>query len=186
MLKQKEWVEVIVAKTGCTKKDAKIVYDYVFDSIKEKVMIDDSIKIQGFGVFKLRKTANKEQINLLTGKPEIVAEHNVVTFKPYFELEAKPEAIEIENEDVVEEVPPVVEEVKPVEPEPVKEEYMWIFNSRIYNTEQMVQILVEKTDLEESDVSESLNVVLSSMKKSGKKICEVKEEDDTFDFIILK
>ena len=31
MLKQKEWIEIIVAKTGCTKKEAKVYYDCVFD-----------------------------------------------------------------------------------------------------------------------------------------------------------
>ena len=85
MLKQKEWIDVIVAKTGCTKKEAKVFYDCVFDYMKEQISPEEAIKIQGFGVLKLRKTAAKEQINLITGKPEIVPEHNVVTFKPYFE-----------------------------------------------------------------------------------------------------
>ena len=79
MLKQKEWIDVIVARTGCSKKEAKVFYDCVFDYMREQISPEEQIKIQGFGVFKLRKTAAKEQINLITGQPEIVPEHNVVT-----------------------------------------------------------------------------------------------------------
>ena len=121
MLKQKHWIEVIVAKTGCTKKDAKMFYDCVFDYMREQISPEELIKISGFGVLKLRKTAAKEQINLVTGKAEIVPEHYVVTFRPYFEIDPKPEAIEVEDEDLVVEETPVVEE-SPVAEEEVVEE----------------------------------------------------------------
>ena len=100
MLKQKEWIDVIVEKTGCTKKEAKVMYDCVFDYMREQISPEELIKISGFGVLKIRKTAPKEQINLITGKPEIVPEHNVVTFRPYFEIDPKPEAIDMEDEDL--------------------------------------------------------------------------------------
>lgn len=100
MLKQKEWIDVIVEKTGCSRKEAKVMYDCVFDYMREQISPEELIKISGFGVLKLRKTAPKEQINLITGKPEIVPEHNVVTFRPYFEIDPKPEAIDMEDEDV--------------------------------------------------------------------------------------
>ena len=121
MLKQKEWIEVIVAKTGCTKKDAKMFYDCVFDYMREQISPEELIKISGFGVLKLRKTAAKEQINLVTGRPEIVPEHYVITFRPYFEIDPKPEAIEVEDEDLVVEEAPVVEETPVVEEEVVEE-----------------------------------------------------------------
>ena len=56
MLKQKEWIDVIVTKTGCTKKEAKLIYDCMFEYIKEQISEETPIKIPGFGVFKLRKT----------------------------------------------------------------------------------------------------------------------------------
>ena len=34
MLKQKEWIDVIVAKTGFTNKEAKVFYDCVFDYLR--------------------------------------------------------------------------------------------------------------------------------------------------------
>lgn len=103
MLKQKEWIDIIVAKTNCSKKEAKVFYDAVFSGIKEGLVANETIKIAGLGIFKLRKTAAKEQINLVTKQAEIVPEHNVITFKPYFEIDPKPEAIEIES-DVTEAV----------------------------------------------------------------------------------
>lgn len=99
MLKQKEWIDIIVAKTNCSKKEAKLYYDAVFDGIKEGLIANETIKIAGLGIFKLRKTAAKEQINLVTKQAEIVPEHNVITFKPYFEVDPKPEAIEIESDE---------------------------------------------------------------------------------------
>ena len=256
MLKQKEWIDVIVAKTGCTKKEAKVFYDCVFDYMREQISPEEVIKISGFGVLKLRKTAAKEQINLVTGKAEIVPEHNVVTFKPYFEIDPKPEAIDVEddyvteengevdvvvpvvdveeeNEDVeeseevveevaeetveetpaeeevteetVEETPaeeetPVEEEVTeetveetPAEEEaPVEEEveeddgFSWVVGGKPCSTKEMKAMLTEKTQLSEADVDTAMNVVKENMKKSGKNTCEIKEENDTFDFVITK
>ena len=186
MLKQKEWIDVIVAKTGCTKKEAKIFYDCVFDYMKEQISPEEAIKIQGFGVLKLRKTAAKEQINLITGKPEIVPEHNVVTFKPYFEIDPKPEAIEVEDEDIVVEA---VEETPVVEEAPVVEEednFVWVFEGKTWNSSHMKQLFKQKTDLPEDQILASLNVVKANMSKLGKTTCEVKEENESFDFVIIK
>ena len=185
MQKQKEWIDVIVAKTGCTKKEAKVFYDSVFDSIREQISPEEAVKIQGFGVLKLRKTAAKEQINLITGKPEIVPEHNVITFKPYFEIDPKPEAIEIEDEDVV---------VAPVEEAPVAEEapvvekdgLVWVIDGKECTTCVVRKLLQDKTALSNEDVESALRVVKDNMTKVGKHVCEVKEEEETFDFIIVK
>ena len=213
MLKQKEWIDVIVAKTGCSKKEAKVFYDCVFDYMREQISPEEVIKIAGFGVFKLRKTAAKEQINLVTGQAEIVPEHNVVTFKPYFEIDPKPEAIEVEDDDVVVENPvvedvvvseDVVEEIvkeevieedvkEDVVEEDVKEEVVeeddkcvWVYNGKSYSTSDMKALLVNATELSEEDVANSLQVVKENMAKAGKNVCEVKEEADTFEFIIVK
>lgn len=216
MLKQKEWIDIIVAKTGCTKKEAKIFYDCVFDYMREQISPEETIKISGFGVLKLRKTAAKEQINLVTGQPEIVPEHNVVTFRPYFEIDPKPEPIEVEDEDVIapvednvfdanevtedvaEEVvdEPVNEEEKEVEevaPETVdavveeeEDGYSWLYEGNACTTNNIKQVLKQKTQLSDEDILASLNVVKENMKKTGKNTCEVKEEKETFDFIIVK
>lgn len=213
MLKQKEWIDVIVEKTGVSKKDAKALYDCVFDYMREQISPEEVIKIPGFGVFKLRKTADKEQINLVTGQAEVVPAHNVVTFKPYFEIDPKPEAIEVEwDEELAEDAPAVaveaeevaeeaaeapveeevVEEAKEepvVEEEPVaeeKDEYVWLYNNERCSTGQIVELLKEKTNLNEADILDSINVIKDKLAKLGKNVCEIKEKDDAFDVLIVK
>lgn len=137
MLKQKDWIEILVKKLGCTKKDAKEYYDCVFDYVREQISPTEAVKISSFGVFKLRKTMAKEQINLVTGMAEIVPEHYVITFKPYFEIEPKPEAIVIAD----------TEEVNPIEtPEVVNEEVI------------EEEVVVEEETAEETPVEEEVAV----------------------------
>ena len=208
MLKQKEWIDVIVTKTGCTKKEAKLIYDCMFEYIKEQISEDSPIKLQGLGVFKLRKTAAKEQINLVTGQAEIVPEHYAVTFKPYFEIDPKPEAIEVEDEEVievVEEVIPaveeevveevisveeeVVEEVVPVEEEVIEEvndNFVWVYENEKLTTKQVLELICKSTSLSKEEVNSALDVVKSNMEKINKTTCDVKETNETFDFIIEK
>ena len=213
MLKQKEWIDVIVTKTGCTKKEAKLIYDCMFEYIKEQISEDSPIKLQGLGVFKLRKTAAKEQINLVTGQAEIVPEHYAVTFKPYFEIDPKPEAIEVEDEEVievVEEVIPaveeevveevisveeevveeeVVEEVVPVEEEVIEEvndNFVWVYGNEKLTTKQVLELICKSTSLSKEEVNSALDVVKANMEKINKTTCDVKETNETFDFIIEK
>ena len=169
MLKQKEWIDVIVTKTGCTKKDAKLIFDCVFDYIREQISEEEPIKIQGFGVFKLRKTAAKEQINLITGQPEIVPEHGVVTFKPQFEIDPKPEAIEVEDEEVIEEV---VETV--VEPIHAEEEVVEEVQEEV--KEEVVEEEVQQVEeVQEEVVEEEVAVVEEEVKEE---VVEKVEEDN--------
>ena len=162
MLKQKEWIDVIVTKTGCTKKEAKLIYDCMFEYIKEQISEETPIKIPGFGVFKLRKTAAKEQINLITGQPEIVPEHHVATFKPYFEIDPKPEAIEVEDEEVIEEVnveQPVVVEVEEEVVEEEVEETPVVEQTPAEEVAEQ-EVVEEATPEVEEDVVEEASLVI--------------------------
>lgn len=221
MLKQKEWIDIIVAKTGCTKKEAKVFYDCIFDYIREQISSEEAIKISGFGVLKLRKTAAKEQINLLTQQPEIVPEHYVITFRPYFEIDPKPTPIDVEvDEDVVEMtmvsdatdvvtdevvenaeedtdevVENAVEETtdnvtdEVVEDTPTtisEDDIVWIYEGKKCTTTNIKLVLRQKTTLKDEDILVSLDIVIEKMKNIGKTTCEVKEENNFFDFIIIK
>ena len=55
MLTQKEWLDILMAKTGCSKKEAKTVLSCSFEYIKELLNEDNPIRIQNFGVFKIKK-----------------------------------------------------------------------------------------------------------------------------------
>ena len=210
MLKQKDWIEILVKKLGCTKKDAKEYYDCVFDYVREQISPTEAVKISSFGVFKLRKTMAKEQINLVTGMAEIVPEHYVITFKPYFEIEPKPEAIviadteevnpietpEVVNEEVAEEE--VVVEEETAEETPVEEEIAveeeaveetttdhleWVYEGNTYTTKDIRKVLIVKTNLSEVDVDASLDVIIENVKKLGSnKTVRITEDKAKFNF----
>ena len=100
MLTQKEWLDILIAKTGCSKKEAKTVLSCSFEYIKELLNEDNPIRIQNFGVFKIKKVAAREIMNLQTKKMEIIPEHNAVIFKPSFNIDYKPDIVEIEDEEL--------------------------------------------------------------------------------------
>lgn len=214
MLKQKEWIDVLVEKLGCSRKDAKAYYDFVFDTLKENISPEEVLKIAGFGVFKLRKTMAKEQINLVSGQVEVVPEHFVVTFKPYFELQPKPEAIEVEGENIdaaldaaaavtaaaeaameekrqkeaeeKEKARLEAEEQKPVEEE--KAEIVWVFNGENHTENEIKKVLMQKTDLAEVDIDSGLAIVKNSLRDiaPATTTITVVEEKDTFNFVFNK
>lgn len=169
MLKQKEWIDIIVAKTNCSKKEAKVFYDAVFSGIKEGLVANETIKIAGLGIFKLRKTAAKEQINLVTGKAEIVPEHNVITFKPYFEIDPKPEAIEIES-DVTEAISldtPAIED-ETIDEDATEDEV---------NEEEAVEEEVAEEEVEEEKTEEEAETTEEKAEEVKSPLDEVMDND---------
>ena len=96
------------------------------------------------------------------------------------EVEEAPVAEEAPVEEVVEEAP--VAEEAPVE----EDDYTWIFEGNNCTTCDIRKLLGEKTSLDEADIAAAIHVVKENMKKAGKKVCDVKEDNESFDFIILK
>lgn len=154
MLKQKDWINVLVEKLGCTKKDAKEYYDCVFDYMKEQISPEESIKISSFGVFKLRKTMAKEQVNIATGEIELVPEHFVVVFKPYFELEPKPKAIEFDDETAVETLDEEDDAVEIVSQEIVEDEEIEEVEEIVAPVEEAVEPTEETAPVKEEKLSD--------------------------------
>ena len=204
MLKQKEWIDVIVAKTGCSRKEAKIFYDCTFDYMREQISVDEPIKISGFGVLKLRKTAAKEQINLITHHFEIDPKPEPIDVEMAEEEEIVPTVEEVTEETVTEETATeeVVDETPVAEEEPVEEvreqtqeepaeevtddDFKWLYEGKTCSTSNIKQLLRQRTAFSDVDINKALDVVKDTMRKNGKTTCEVKEENSTFDFIILR
>lgn len=217
MLTQKEWLDVIVAKTGCSKKEAKTILACSFEYIKELLNEDNPIKIQGFGVFKIKKVGAREIMNLKTKEMEMIAEHNAIVFKPSFDIDYKPDIIETEDEELefVEDCEDIEEEEISFEKETNEEmseelvssqlfeeneieiaeteeldifdfPLIWVFEKKELSSKEIINLLKEKTTLSENEVKESLQVIIENMLTTNKTICEVRECDDSFDFVILK
>ena len=100
---------------------------------------------------------------------------------------------EVVEEEVVEEVVPVeeevVEEVVPVEEEVIEEvndNFVWVYENEKLTTKQILELICKSTSLSKEEVNSALDVVKSNMEKINKTTCDVKETNETFDFIIEK
>lgn len=72
--------------TGLTKKQAEIVVNTVFDSIKGALASNNKVEIRGLGSFKTRSRKGREGRNPKTGAPVSVPAKSVPFFKAGKEL----------------------------------------------------------------------------------------------------
>ncbi len=71
---------------GITQREAEIIVNTVFDSIKEALARGDKIEIRGFGSFRVRNRRDREGRNPKTGALVIVPPKRVPFFKAGKEL----------------------------------------------------------------------------------------------------
>ena len=71
---------------GITKKEAEIIVNTVFDSIKDALASKDKVEVRGFGIFKLRSRKGRDGRNPKTGTPVSVPAKLVPFFKAGKEL----------------------------------------------------------------------------------------------------
>ena len=67
---------------GFSKKESVDLVDLVFETMKETLGRAERIKISGFGNFVLRATRPRQGRNPQTGKPFLIVERRVLSFKP--------------------------------------------------------------------------------------------------------
>ena len=103
-----------------------------FDTIADKVISDGTVKVKGFGTFKLTSVDNRESINVNTGERFVIEGYRKISFTPDAELKeavnspfAAFETVMLTDEqadvlDNMETVPGAAEQSKPVEPEEPK------------------------------------------------------------------
>jgi len=76
-------VQVIYARLGgFSKKEAADLVDLVFETMKETLGRGEKIKLSGFGNFVLRDKRKRQGRNPQTGKPIVITERRVLSFKP--------------------------------------------------------------------------------------------------------
>ena len=75
-------VQVIYGRLGgFSKKEAADLVDLVFETMKETLGRGEKIKISGFGNFVLRDKRRRQGRNPQTGKPIVITERRVMSFK---------------------------------------------------------------------------------------------------------
>lgn len=84
-----EFVYLVAAKTGMTKRDAERATDAVFEGILEAMQKGDKVQIPGFGAFKTRRRAAFTGRHPVTGEPLPIPETNVPVFEPSKQLKEK-------------------------------------------------------------------------------------------------
>ncbi len=79
---KKELADVINGEIGLSKRESTEIVEFFFNIAKEKLARGESIKIPGFGSFRLQKKKAREGRNPATGEAIVIADRTVVTFKP--------------------------------------------------------------------------------------------------------
>lgn len=79
MLRREEFVTEF-SRHGYTKKDARVIIDDMFDTIKDILVRGDSVNIPGFGRFEVKRRKGRRCVNPQTLEPNYIEEHNGVQF----------------------------------------------------------------------------------------------------------
>jgi len=77
-----EFVDRLSAKTGLSKKDARVALDAVIDVITESVATNEAVLLTGFGKFEAHARKESKRINPQTQKRITVPKKVVPVFKP--------------------------------------------------------------------------------------------------------
>lgn len=89
LMNKGELIDMVAEDVGCTKRDAKIVVECVFDCITDTLTKGEAVKLVGFGTFGIRERASRTARNPRTGEKFSVPAMNVPFFKAGKELKEK-------------------------------------------------------------------------------------------------
>jgi integration host factor subunit alpha len=81
-LTKAELIDSVYEKVGFSKKEAADLVELVFESMKEELCKGGSIKISGFGKFRVRGKKARMGRNPQTGEAMVISARKVLTFTP--------------------------------------------------------------------------------------------------------
>lgn len=81
-LTKAELIDAVYEKVGFSKKEAADLVELVFENMKEELCKGASIKISGFGKFRVRGKKARMGRNPQTGDAMVIAARKVLTFTP--------------------------------------------------------------------------------------------------------
>jgi nucleoid DNA-binding protein len=85
-LSSHEIVELLSTKAGISRKQADDFLKFLFSTIEDALLAGESVKIKGFGTFKLQWNEPRKSVNVQTGEEIILAGYYKVTFSPETQL----------------------------------------------------------------------------------------------------
>ena len=72
----------LIAQNGLSKKESTLFVNMMFDLIREALERDKTVKVKGFGTFKIIDVESRESVNVNTGERVLIGGHNKITFTP--------------------------------------------------------------------------------------------------------
>lgn len=81
-LTKAELIDAIYEKVGFSKKEAADLVELLFESMKEELCNGGTIKISGFGKFRVRDKKSRMGRNPQTGQAMEISARRVLTFTP--------------------------------------------------------------------------------------------------------
>ena len=84
-----EIAEVIFTEIGLSKSECIGIVDEIIEMITVGIIKDGSVKIPGFGTFKIRHKNQRQGRNPKTNELAIISSRNVILFKPSQQLKEK-------------------------------------------------------------------------------------------------
>ena len=93
-LTKSDIVEDLNNQIGLNKREAKELVDSVFDTIKEKLINGEEVKVSGFCNFQLKDKTARPGRNPRTGEDVEITARRVVTFKSGQKLKEKVKSID--------------------------------------------------------------------------------------------
>lgn len=89
MANKKELITTIAQETGFSKKDISHIVDLFFEGLTDGLLDDGSVRIPGFGTFKVVERAARKGHNPRTKEPIDIPASKTVKFKSSSVLKAK-------------------------------------------------------------------------------------------------
>ena len=74
--------KTLAQKTSLQQKDAEAFLREFFDAIIQNVTADKTVKVKGFGTFKLIEVLDRESVNVNTGERIVIPGHSKLSFTP--------------------------------------------------------------------------------------------------------
>lgn len=72
----------LIAQNGLSKKEATLFVNMMFETVREALERDKSVKVKGLGTFKIIDVDSRESVNVNTGERVLIEGHNKITFTP--------------------------------------------------------------------------------------------------------
>lgn len=85
-MRKNDIVNRLVLHDGIARSVALKAVDCVFDSIRNALADGDTVTIRGFATISVKQCKDKYCLNLKGGAPIFIPSHNVIKFKPCYEL----------------------------------------------------------------------------------------------------